>query len=82
MLCKDITLLDTRKEVNFAKHVLPKIFDYFVFQNSDLQQPLHQHEYFRSKSWKLFVWPSENMCKNYHAENIKFKSEVNFKKAV
>ena len=22
------------------------------------------------------------MCKNYHAENIKFKSEVNFKKAV
>ena len=26
--------------------------------------------------------PSENVCKNCHAENIKFKSEVNFKKAV
>ena len=26
--------------------------------------------------------PSENICKNCHAENIKFKSEVNFKKAV
>ena len=81
-ICYVRALLDTRKEVNFAKHVIPKKFDYFVFQNSDLQQPLHQDEYFRSKSCKLLVLPSESICKNCHAENIKFKSEVNFKKAV
>ena len=34
MLWKGITLPDTRKEVNFAKHVIPKKFDYFVFHNS------------------------------------------------
>ena len=32
MLCKGITLPDTRKEVNFAKHVILKKFDYFIFQ--------------------------------------------------
>ena len=63
VLCKGITLHDTRKEVNFAKHVIPKKFDYFVFQNSYLQQPLHQDEYFRSKSCKLLILPSENICK-------------------
>ena len=82
MLCKGITLPDTRKEVNFEKHVIPKYFDYFVFQKCDLQQPLHQDEYSRSKSWKLLVLPSENICKNCRAENIKSKSEVNFKKVV
>ena len=82
MWCKGIALPDTRKEVNFAKHVILKKFDYFVFQNSDLQQSLHQDEYFRSKSCKLLVLPSENICKNCHTENMKFESEVNFKKAV
>ena len=82
MLCKGIRLPDIRKEVNFAKHTIPKKLDYFVFQNSGLQQPLHQHEYFRSKSCKLLVLPSKNISKNCHAENIKFKCEVNFKKAV
>ena len=43
---------------------------------------MHQEEYFRSKSCELLVLLSENICKNYHAVNIKFKSEVNFKKAV
>ena len=42
VLCKGNTLPDTRKEVNFAKHVIPKIFDSFLFQNSDFQQPLQQ----------------------------------------
>ena len=78
MLCKGITLPDKRKKVNFVKHVIPKKFDYFLFQNSDLQQPLHQDEYFGSKSSKLLVLPSENIFKNGHAENITFKSEVNF----
>ena len=27
MLCKGITLPDTRKEVNFVKHVIPKKFN-------------------------------------------------------
>ena len=35
--------------VNCAKRVIPKKFDYFVFQNSDLQQPLHQDEFLRPK---------------------------------
>ena len=43
---------------------------------------MHQDEYFKPKSCKLLVLLSENICKNYHAENIKCKSEVNFKKAV
>ena len=42
MLCKGITLHNTRKERNFVKRFIPKKFDYFVFQDSDLQQPLHQ----------------------------------------
>ena len=50
MLYKGVTLLDTRKEKIFVKHVIPKTFDYFVLQNSDLQQPLHQDECFRSKN--------------------------------
>ena len=78
MLCNGITLPDTRKEINFVKHVIPKKLDYFVFQNSDLQQPLHQDECFRSKSCKLLVLSSENICKNCHTENIKFKSEIKF----
>ena len=68
--------------VNCAKRVIPKKFDYFVFQNSDLQQPLHQDECFTSKSCKLLVLPSENICNNCHAENIIFKIAVNFKKFV
>ena len=28
------------------------------------------------------VLPSENICKNCHAENITFKNEVSFKKGV
>ena len=82
MLCKGIILPDTRKEVNFEKHVTPKNFNYFAFQKCDLQQPLHQDEYSRSKSWKLLVLPSENIYKNCRAETIKSKSEVNFKKVV
>ena len=82
MLCKGITLPDARKEIIFVKHVIPTTFNYFVFQNSDLQQSLHQDEYFRSTSCKLLVLPSENIYKNCHAENIKFKSQVNFKNAV
>ena len=42
---------------------------------------MHQDEYFRSKSCKLLVLPSENICKNCHAEKIKFKGEVDFKKS-
>ena len=70
ILCKSITLPDTRKEINFVKHAIPRTllfltqhYDHFVFQNSDLQQPLHQDEYFSSKSCKLLVLPSENICK-------------------
>ena len=78
MLCRGITLPKTRKEINFVKHVIPKKFDYFAFQKSDLQQPLHQEEYFMSKSCKLSVLPSESICKNCHADKLKFESEVNF----
>ena len=52
--------------VSLSKFI-PKQFDYFVFHNSDLQQPLDQDEYFRSKSCKLLVFSSENISKNCHA---------------
>ena len=65
LLCKGISL----PEINFVKHVIPK--------KCDLQQPLHQDKYFRSKSCKLLVLPSKNKCKNCHAENIKSKGKLN-----
>ena len=71
ILSKSITLPDTRKEINLLKHIIPKTFYYFVFQNSDFQQPLHQDKYFRSKSCKLLVLSSESICKDCLAENIK-----------
>ena len=49
-LCQGITLLDSRKEINIVKHVLPKMFNYFDYINTDLKQQVHQDEYFRSKS--------------------------------
>ena len=64
------------------KHVIPKKIDYFVFKNSNLQQPLHKNECFRSKSCKFLAFPSEKISKNCHAEHRKLKREVNFKKAV
>ena len=77
-ICKGIILSDTRREVNFVKNFIPK--NYFVFQDSDLEQPLHQDEHFTSKSCKLLVLQSENICKNCHTENIKFKNEVNLER--
>ena len=35
-----------------------------------------------AKSCKFLFLPLENICKNCHPENIKFKTDVNFKKAV
>ena len=46
-LCQGITLPDSRKEINFAKHVLPKKFNYFDYINTDVKQQFHQDQYFR-----------------------------------
>ena len=80
-LCQGITLLDSRKEINIVKHVLPKMFNYFDYINTDLKQQVHQDEYFRSKScaWLL---SSDNPCKSCHEENIKFNKEKHHKKSV
>ena len=69
-LCQGITLPDSRKEMNFAKHVLPKKFNYFDYINTDVKQRVHQDEYFRSKSCALLL-SSDNPCKSRHEENIK-----------
>ena len=47
-----------------------------------MQQPLHQDEFFRSKSCNLLVFPLENICKDFRAESTKIESKVNFKKAI
>ena len=41
-LCSGITLPDTRKKINFNKHVLPKVFDYFDYKTADLKQLVFQ----------------------------------------
>ena len=80
-LCSVITLPDTRKEINFIKHVFPRAFDYFVYKAADLKQSVFQDEYFRTRNCSLLLISPENTCKNCDKENIKFKTEVNYKKA-
>ena len=80
-LCQGITLPDSRKEINFVKHVLPKTFNYFDYINTDVKQHVHQDRYFRSKSCALLL-SSDNPCKSCHEENIKFHKEINYKKSV
>ena len=80
-LCQGITLPDSRKEINFAKHVLPKKFNYFDNINTNVKQQVHQDEYLRSKSCALLL-SSDNPCKSCHEENIKFNKEINYKKSV
>ena len=80
-LSQRITLPDSRKEINFVKHVLPKKFNYFDYINTDVKLQVHQDEYFRSKSCALLL-SSDNPCKCCHEENIKFNKEINYKKSV
>ena len=79
-LCSDITLPDTRKDVNFVKHVLPKVFDYFDYKTTDLKQPVVEDEYFRTSTCSLLLLSPESTCKICDKENIKFKTDVNSKK--
>ena len=37
-----IILPDTRKEINFIKHVLSKVIYYFGYKTADLKQPVFQ----------------------------------------
>ena len=41
-LCSGIILPDTRKEINFIKHVLSKVIYYFDYKTADLKQPVFQ----------------------------------------
>ena len=53
-LCSGVTLPDTRKEINFIKHVLSnKVFDYFDYKTADLKQPVFQNGYCRTSSCGL-----------------------------
>ena len=81
ILCSGITLPDTMKEINFIKHILPKVFDYYDYKTADLKQPLFQDEYFRTKNCSLLLISPENNCKICEKENIDFKKEGNSKKA-
>ena len=80
-LCSGITLPDIRKEINFIKHILPKVFDYFDCRTADLKEPVFQDEYFRTSNCSLLLLSPENTCKICEKENVKFKTEVNSKKA-
>ena len=79
-LCSGITLPDTRKEMNFIKHVLPKVFEYFDYKTTNLKQLVFQDEYFRTRNCNLLL-SLENTCKICDKENIKFKTVVNSKKS-
>ena len=81
MLFQGIPLPDSRKEINFVKHMLLKKFNYFDCINTDVKQHIHQDKYFRSKSCALLL-SSHNPCKSCHEENIKFNKEINYKKPV
>ena len=50
-----ITLPSTRKEINFIKHVLPKVFDCLDYKTTDLKQPSFQDEYFRTRNYSLLL---------------------------
>ena len=80
-LCSGINLLDTRREINFIKHVLPKVFNYFYYKNADLDQPVVQDKYFRTRNCSLLLLSQESTCKICDKENIKFKTDVNSKEA-
>ena len=80
-LCSGITLPGTRKEINFNKHILPKVFDHFDYRTADLKQLVFQDEYFRTGNWTLLLLSLENTCKICDKENIKFKTKVNSTKA-
>ena len=54
---------DTRKEINFIKHVLPKVFGYFHYKTVDLKQLAFQDEYFRTRNCSLLLSSPENTCK-------------------
>ena len=62
-LCGGITLPGTRKEINFNKHILPKLFDHFDYKTADLKQLVFQDEYFRTGNWTLLLLSLENTCK-------------------
>ena len=69
------------KEISFVKQVLPKVFDYFNYETANLKQPVFQDEYFRTRNCILLFLSPKNNCKICEKENIKFKTEVNSKKA-
>ena len=54
-LCSGITLPDTRKEIKFVKHALPKVFDHFDYKTADLKQSVFQDEYFRTRNCNLLL---------------------------
>ena len=66
--------------INFTKHVLPKVFDYFYYKTADLKELVFQDEYFRTRNYSLLLLSPENNCKICDKENIKFKTEVNSRK--
>ena len=70
ILCEGITTPDPSKEINFQKHVVPKIFDYSSFQQSTTKSPLHQDEFYRSISCQLLI-SNNSTCSCCNSFNIK-----------
>ena len=60
---------------------MPKVFDYFDYKTVDLKQLAFQDEYFRTRNCILLLLSPENTSKICEQEKIKFKTELNCKKA-
>ena len=60
---------------------MPKVFDYFDYKTVDLKLLAFQDEYFRTRNCILLLLSPENTSKICEQEKIKFKTEVNCKKA-
>ena len=85
VLCDGITTPDPNKECSFQKHVIPKIFNYSEYQQSQFKPRSHQDEYYRSIKCKLLVTgnPSEkNTCSPCCSIHQKYISERNHKVSV
>ena len=71
-LCKGVETPDTRKEISFVKHVVPKKFDYQVFQSMSKKTQLHQDEYYRSGKCRILIKNNlEIPCRDCHLQNIR-----------
>ena len=77
-LCNGISTPDPLKVLNIRKHVIPKKFNFVIFQQSQYKLCLHQDEFYRSNTCDILV-PENSSCKDCKLCLQKFKNEINRK---